>query len=82
MVEEEERRAGELFGVHSPENIALTAFGLGTAFGGSFILSLNYQYYNLALFIASVSLFHFSEYWTTAKYRKRELSLDCKYVIY
>ncbi|KAG0675769.1 hypothetical protein C6P41_000779 [Kluyveromyces marxianus] len=58
------------------DEISLTAFGLGTIFGVSFISIYFSPYVNFNLYMIALSLFHLLEFWVTAKYNPGKLNTN------
>lgn len=65
---------------NSLPEVSLTAFVLGTIFGISFLSIFIIQYKSLSIYFCFISLFHFLEYYITAKFQYDKVSLD-SYVI-
>lgn len=60
--------------------VSLTAFVLGIVFGISFLSIFIMQYKSLAIYFCFISLFHFLEYYISARFQYDKVSLD-SYVI-
>jgi len=66
-----------LDGQHTPQNIALHGFIVGSLFGLGIGISLySEKLFQLGLFIAALGLFHVLEYLLTAMFNADKLSLD------
>jgi protein-S-isoprenylcysteine O-methyltransferase len=50
------------------DEVVTTAFGLGMLFGLGFVTAVFVQLKTCALYLMALALFHFLEYWVTAKY--------------
>jgi hypothetical protein len=63
-------------GANSPQNIAISAFGLGTVFGIGVACTLLTDQTQLGLLFTVLPVFHLSEYLITALYNPGRLNID------
>ncbi|KAK9455516.1 Isoprenylcysteine carboxyl methyltransferase family-domain-containing protein [Dipodascopsis uninucleata] len=61
---------------HRPDDVALTSLVLGAILSSSLILAFYIPYHQLPLYVASLAIFHFLEYWITAKYNSDKVNID------
>lgn len=62
------------------DEIALTGAALGTLFGISVVSIFLVNFKQLPLYLTSLCIFHFLEYWITAKYNRGKVNKDCEYI--
>lgn len=58
--------------------VSLRAAILGCVVGSSLMLSCIVSFPQLPLYILFLCVFHFLEFWVTAKYNQKQVSIDCK----